>query len=57
MLRGRRMPSLRKSASLHASVCNRFNQERSLPKRNDFKLNRAAALEEWRGLCAGHGTE
>jgi putative transposase len=53
MLRFRRMRSLQKFASVHASVCNHFNQERSLSKRNDFKLNRAAALDEWRGLCAG----
>ncbi len=30
-----------------------FNQERSLSSRPNFKLNRAAALAEWRGLCAG----
>ena len=53
MLRFRRMRSLQKFASVHASVCNHFNQERSLSKRKDFKLNRAAALDEWRGLCAG----
>ena len=52
-LRFRRMRSLQKFASVHASVCNHFNQERSLSKRKDFKLNRAAALDEWRGLCAG----
>lgn len=53
MLRFRRMRSLQKFASVHASVTNHFNHERSLAKRNDFKLNRAAALTEWRGLCAG----
>ena len=52
-LRFRRMRSLQKFASVHASVCNHFNQECSLSKRNDFKLNRAAALTEWRGLRAG----
>ncbi|MDF1717077.1 MAG: IS6 family transposase, partial [Antarcticimicrobium sp.] len=26
--------------------------ERSLTSRSNFKLNRAAALAEWRGLCA-----
>ena len=52
-MRLRRMRSLQKFASVHASVCNHFNQERSLSKRKDFKLNRAAALDEWRGLCAG----
>lgn len=52
MLRFRRMRSLQKFASVHASVSNHFNQERSLSNRNHFKLNRAAALAEWRGLCA-----
>lgn len=52
MLRFRRMRSLQKFASVHASVTNHFNHERSLSRRNDFKLNRAAALTEWRGLCA-----
>ncbi|MEW9919602.1 IS6 family transposase [Marimonas sp. MJW-29] len=52
MLRFRRMRSLQKFASVHASVFNHFNQERSLSNRTHFKLNRAAALAEWRGLCA-----
>ena len=52
MLRFRRMRSLQKFASVHASVTNHFNQERSLSSRPHFKLNRAAALVEWRGLCA-----
>jgi putative transposase len=47
------MRSLQKFATVHASVCNHFNQERSLSARNLFKLNRTAALTEWRGLCAG----
>ncbi|WP_263830917.1 IS6 family transposase [Ruegeria aquimaris] len=52
MLRFRRMRSLQKFAAVHASVCNHFNSERSLTSRTTFKLNRAAALAEWRGLCA-----
>ena len=52
MLRFRRMWSLQKFASIHASVYNHFNQERSLSSRNIFKLNRAAALAEWRQLGA-----
>ena len=52
MLRFRRMRSLQKFASLHASVSNHFNQDRSLSSRPHFKLNRAAALDERRGLCA-----
>ncbi|MCV2891310.1 IS6 family transposase [Ruegeria aquimaris] len=52
MLRFRRMRSLQKFAAVHASVCNHFNSERSLTSRANFKMNRAAALAEWRGLCA-----
>lgn len=52
MLRFRRMRSLQKFAAVHASVSNHFNQERSLNSRAHFKLNRAAALAEWRGLGA-----
>jgi putative transposase len=52
MLRFRRTRSLQKFASVHASVTNHFNQERSLSSRPLFKLNRAAALAAWRGLCA-----
>ncbi|PUB14880.1 putative transposase [Yoonia sediminilitoris] len=50
MLRFRRMRSLQKFASLHASVYNLLNSERSLHSRSNFKLNRAVALAEWRGL-------
>ena len=52
MLRFRRMRSLQTFAAVHASVSNHFNQERSLSSRNIFKLNRAAALEQWRQLGA-----
>ena len=52
MLRFRRMRSLQKFASVHASVSNHFNQDRSLSSRDIFKTNRSAALVEWRGLCA-----
>ena len=50
MFRFRRMRSLQKFAAVHAYVYNHFNQERSLSTRTNFKLNRAAALAEWRGL-------
>lgn len=53
MLRFRRIRSLQTFASVHASVSNHFNQERSLSSRDVFKLNRAAALAEWRQLGAG----
>ena len=51
MHRFRRMRSLQLFVSVHASVFNHFNQDRSLSKRDHFKLNRTAALSEWRGLC------
>jgi putative transposase len=51
MQRSRRLRSLQKFASVHASVLNLFNSERSHYSRPNFKLNRAAALAEWRGLC------
>jgi putative transposase len=52
MLRFRRMRTLQKFAAVHASVFNHFNQERSLSSRDIFKLNRTAALSEWRRLCS-----
>ncbi len=51
MQRFRRLRSLQKFASVHASVLNLFNSERSHYSRPNFKLHRAAALAEWRGLC------
>src|SRR5210317_461212 len=53
MQRFRRMRSLQKFAAVHASVFNHFNLERSLTSRSNFKLNRSAALAEWRQLLAG----
>ncbi len=52
MQRFRRMGSLQKFAAVHSSVYNHFNQERHLYSRKNFKLNRAAALAEWRELSA-----
>ncbi|MFC4667537.1 IS6 family transposase [Seohaeicola nanhaiensis] len=52
MLRFRRMRTLQLFAAVHASVHNLFNQERNLSSRTIFKQNRAAALDDWRGLCA-----
>lgn len=51
MLRFRRMRNLQKFAAIHATVYSHFNQERSLSTGTNFKLNRAVALAEWRGLC------
>ena len=52
MIRFRRMRSLQKFVSVHASIHNHFNQDRSLSQRDHFKANRTAALNEWRGICA-----
>ncbi len=52
MLRFRRMRSLQKFAAVHGSIHNHFNQERHLSSRPTFKERRAAALTEWRRLCA-----
>ncbi len=53
MLRFRRMRSLQKFVSVHSSVYNHFNMERSFVSRDTFKLTRSAALAEWRQLCSG----
>ena len=52
MQRFRRMRSLQKFAAVHSSVHNHFNSERHLYSRSNFKLNRTAALAEWRQLCS-----
>ena len=51
MLRFRQMRSLQKFAVIHSSVHNHFNQERHLYSRENYKLNRAAALAEWQPVC------
>jgi putative transposase len=50
MFRFRRMRTLQKFASFHASVHNHFNLERSLTSREHYKANRAAAFAGCRGL-------
>ena len=52
MAKFRSAKSLQKFASIHASVHNHFNQERHLYNRENFKLNRSAALVEWCQLAA-----
>ena len=48
--RFRSMKSLQKVTASHGQIYNHFNQDRHLSKRNNFKANRAAALDEWRTL-------
>jgi putative transposase len=48
-----RVHSLQKLASVHSSVHNHFNADRSLSSRPRYKQARTAALAEWRALRAG----
>ena len=52
MLRFRRMKSLQKFASVHASLHNHFNSERHLVDRETYKTRRSAALAEWQNIAA-----
>jgi putative transposase len=52
MLKFRRMRSLQKFVSTHASIFNHFNKERHLNSRDRYKVQRQAALIEWQQLCA-----
>ena len=51
MAKFRSAKSLQKFASIHASVHNHFYQKRHFYNRENFKLNRSAALAEWRQLA------
>jgi putative transposase len=48
----RSMRSLQKFTAVHSSFHNHFNLERPLYSRANFKINRSAALSEWRQLCS-----
>src|SRR5476649_1501792 len=50
MNRFRRMKTLQKFSSVHASVHNLFNQERHLVSRQEYRERRSAALAEWRAV-------
>ena len=50
MSRFRRMKTLQKFGSVHASVHNLFNQERHLVSRDIYRERRSAALAEWRAV-------
>jgi putative transposase len=52
MNRFRRMKTLQKFSSVHASVHNHFNQERHLISRKDYRERRSSALAEWRAIMA-----
>ena len=51
MAKFRDVKTMQTFASVHASIHNHFNQERHLYTRENFKLNRSAALAEWRQLA------
>ena len=50
MARFRRMKTLQKLSSVHASVHNHFAHERHLVSRQDYRERRSAALAEWRAV-------
>ena len=50
MSRFRRMKTLQKFASVHASTHNHFSHERHLTDRQTYKTRRSAALAEWQNL-------
>jgi putative transposase len=52
MLRFRRMKTLQKFVSVHASVHNHFNAERHLVDRQTYRTRRSAALAEWQSLAS-----
>jgi putative transposase len=52
MNRFRRMKTLQKFVSVHASVHNHFSQERQLVSREIYRERRAAALAAWRSVLA-----
>lgn len=52
MARFRRMQTLQKFSSVHASLHNHFSQERHLVSRKVYKQRRSAALAEWQAVMA-----
>ena len=52
MAKFRDVATLQKFAAAHASIHNRFNQDRHLNPCDIFKQNRVAALVEWCQLAA-----
>jgi putative transposase len=52
MTRLRDITSMQKFASDHASIHDHFNDDRKLDRRQIFKRNRPAALDQWGGPAA-----
>ena len=51
MYRFRLERSLQKFTAVHSSVCNHFNFQKHLISRDEFKMQRNAALVGWQQLC------
>ena len=52
MQRFRQMKTLQKFSAVHAAFHNHFNRDRHLISRGNYKIQRSAALAEWRALAA-----
>ncbi len=52
MQKFRKLSTLQKFTSTHGQIYNHFNHERHLQRRENYKQMRAAALSEWRKMCA-----
>jgi len=52
MLKFKLRQTLQKFSAIHSSVYNHFNKDRHLNSRDTFKVQREAALVEWKQLCA-----
>ena len=52
IVRFRRMQTLQRFSSVHASLHNHFSQERHLVSRQIYKQRRSAALAEWQAVMA-----
>ena len=52
MAKCRDVKTLRKFASVQASIYKHFNLDRQITRRDEFKQNRTAALAEWQSLMA-----
>ncbi len=52
MQKFRLLQTLQKFSAVHSAINNHFNLQRHLISRNDFKVQRTAALAQWQQLCA-----
>jgi len=52
VLKFRLRQTLQKFSSVQSSIHNYFNHERHLISRTEFRIQRDAAIAEWRQLCA-----